>query len=86
MNVAHVGPSGLVVRIGDLCPRPDGRGYYIPALRALADPLRGLNRVAIAPGSDLVALSQRKTGTSVRCLNGYPRPTERCCPTESVDG
>ena len=32
--MGNVGPSGLNC-FGDLLPRPNGRGYYLPALRAL---------------------------------------------------
>jgi hypothetical protein len=31
----HLGPSGLSGFVRDQDPRPNGRGYYLPALRAL---------------------------------------------------
>ena len=43
----HVGPSGLVVFKLELNPRPDGRGYFMTALRALSR--SGTNRSRYRP-------------------------------------
>lgn len=40
MNVMRAGPSGLVVLISHLNPRPDGQGYYMTALRAWISDIR----------------------------------------------